>query len=37
MSETTKKFIEGLGWKITDHSWDIANAIHCQNQYERLS
>ena len=22
MSETTKKFIEGLGWKITNHSWD---------------
>jgi len=22
MSETTKKFIEGLGWKITSHSWD---------------
>ena len=22
MSETTKKFIEGLGWKINDHSWD---------------
>ena len=22
MSETTKKFIEGLGWKITNDSWD---------------
>ena len=22
MSETTKKFIEKLGWKITDYSWD---------------